>query len=475
MTTPAVARVAALDFGATSGRVIVGEVGANTLRMRQFARFGNVPVQAGGRLHWDVLSLWQGALDGVAAAVREVPDLMSVATDTWGVDYGLFRGGRLLGNPVHYRDGRTDAVIDRVHERMSPAEQYRRAGIQILPINTIYQFAADADEAVLECADTALLMPDLFTHWLSGARIAERTMASTTGLLDAVTGVWNPDLVAASGVSARILPEVIVPGTRLGPLRPDVAGFIDARRPIEVIAVGSHDTASAVVAAPMPRDGAAFISCGTWGLVGLEQPRPVLTEDARTAGFTNESGVDGRYLLMRNAMGLWMLSESVRQWGTAGERIELRDLLAAASAVTRDVPIVDVDDQRFSTPGDMPARIATWCSERGLAAPRDRAETVRCIIESLAQAFADAALQAARLAEVTLTQINIVGGGSQNELLCQQIADRSGLPVFAGPVEATALGSILVQARTMERIEGTLEDLRSLVERTHTPISYIPR
>ncbi|HTN54711.1 MAG TPA: rhamnulokinase family protein [Microbacterium sp.] len=475
MTQSAVGHVAALDFGATSGRVIVGEVGPDVLRTQQYARFANRPVHAGGRLHWDVLSLWQGALDGIAAAARAVPNLSSVATDTWGVDYGLFRGGRMLADPVHYRDERTGAVIDRVHERMSPAEQYRRAGIQILPINTIYQFAADADDAVLACADTALLMPDLFTYWLSGARIAERTIASTTGLLNAVTGSWDPALVAAAGVEASLLPEIVAPGTKLGELKPDVAAFVDAPRPIEVIAVGSHDTASAVVAVPMPRDAAAYISCGTWGLVGLEQSRPVLTEEARITGFTNESGVDGRYLLMRNAMGLWMLSESVRQWEAEGERIELRDLLTAASVVTAEVPILDVDDPRFSTPGDMPARIAAWCTEHDLAPPRGRAEVVRCIVESLAQAFADAALQAARLAGVPLAQINIVGGGSQNELLCQRIADRSGLPVFAGPVEATALGSILVQARTMGHLDGTLEDLRDLVGRTHTPIHYTPR
>lgn len=465
--------VAALDFGATSGRVIVGEVGAETLRMRQFARFANTPVEVEGRLHWNVLSLWRGALDGLAAAGREVPELLSVATDTWGVDYGLLRAGRMLANPVHYRDERTAAAMTDVHQRMAPAEQYRRAGIQTLPINTIYQLASDQETGLLDVADTVLLMPDLFSYWLSGARVAERTMASTTGLLNAQSREWDEALVAASGIRADLLPEIVDAGTALGPLRADLAADLGIRP--QVLTIGAHDTASAVVATPMPPRGAAFISCGTWGLVGIEREKPVLTEEARRAGFTNESGVDGGYLLMRNAMGLWMLSESKRQWDAEGAAADLPELLAAAAAVAADMPVVDVDDPVFATPGGMPDRITRWCAERALPVPQGPAEIVRCIIESLAAAFADAVGEAARIAQSTLHQINIVGGGSQNELLCQRIADRSGLPVLAGPVEATALGSILQQARTMGVLDGTIDDLRELVRRTHTLRRHEPR
>ncbi|MEJ1088030.1 rhamnulokinase family protein [Microbacterium sp. Mu-80] len=467
--------VAALDFGATSGRVIVGEVGADVLRMQQFARFANEPVRVAGRLHWNVLSLWQGALDGLAAAGRHAGALLSVAADTWGVDYGILRSGRMLSTPVHYRDERTAGAVERVERRMPAAEQYARAGTQILPINTIYQFAVDADEGGFEAADGALLMPDLFSYWLSGERVAERTMASTTGLMNARTGNWDDALVAASAAPSGLLPQIVAPGTRIGALRADVAEAVGLGAGVHVLAVGAHDTASAVVATPMPTDGAAYISCGTWGLVGIERAAPVLTEEARRAGFTNESGVDGRYLFMRNAMGLWMLSESIRSWTAAGIRAELPDLLRAAAELADGTSIVDVDDPRFAVPGNMPERVAEWCRERGLAVPQSPAETVRCIVESLAAAFADATRDAARLAGAALTQINIVGGGSQNELLCQRIADRSGLAVYAGPVEATALGNTLVQARAVGLVDGELDDLRALVHRAHAPRRYDPR
>lgn len=473
MTTPT-GHVAALDFGASSGRVIVGEVGRDVLRMRQFARFANRPVSAGGRLHWNVLALWQGAIDGLAAAGREVPDLMSVATDTWGVDYGLLRAGRLLGNPAHYRDERTAAALAAVHARIAPESMYRRAGVEQLPINTIYQLAADGAEGLLDAADGVLMMPDLFSYWLSGRRVAERTIASTTGLLSAVSGQWDPELVAAAGVPPALLPEVVAPGTRLGPLLPELADALGLAHSLEVVAVGAHDTASAVVAVPMPAAGAVYVSCGTWGLVGMERAAPTLTEEARLAGFTNESGVDGRFLLMRNAMGLWLLSECVREWENGGERIDLPELLAAASEVTAKQPTLAVDDPLFAAPGDMPARIAAWCEQRGVPAPSGRPETVRCIVESLAVSFASAARDTARVANAPLTQINIVGGGSLNELLCQRLADHAGVPVFAGPVEATALGNVLLQARTMGLIDGSLDELRELVRRTHIPVRYDP-
>ena len=467
--------VVALDFGATSGRVILGEVARDHLRMSTHGRFANRPVSVNGRLHWDVLSLWQGALDGLAAALREAPDVSSIATDTWGVDYGLLRNGMLLANPTHYRDERTNDVVARVQAHMSHPEQYARAGIQFMPINTIYQLAVEAEGEMLGLADTALLMPDLFTYWLSGERVAERTMASTTGLMDVHTREWSPELLQIARVPAGLLAPLVDPGTRVGPLQADVARQVRASSRMEVVAVGSHDTASAVAAVPMQAGAAAFISCGTWGLVGVESEHPVVTDEARELGFTNEAGVDGHILLMHNVMGLWILSETVRGWEAAGEQISLPALIDAAAAVTTEMPVVDVNDARFLPPGDMPARIAAWCAERGVRAPQTQAEIARCTIEPLAPAFADAALRAGRIGGVDVETVHIVGGGSQNELLCQRTADRAGLPVLAGPVEATALGSVLVQARTMGHIDGTLDSLRDLVRRTHTPLRFDPR
>ncbi|WP_243076499.1 rhamnulokinase family protein [Microbacterium sp. SS28] len=466
--------VAAIDLGATSGRVILGHVGPDTLDATSVARFPNDPVQLADGLHWDVLSLYGAAVKGLREAFRAAPGIASIGIDSWAVDYGLLRGGRLLGNPVHYRDARTALGVERVHERMPHPELFERNGLQFLPFNTLYQLAAEPAD-LLGFADTALLIPDLVAYWLTGQARAEQTNASTTGLLRVLNGTWDDELITALGIPRGILPPLIAPGDRIGELLPAVAASIGAREGTPVTAVGSHDTASAVVAVPMQADAAAYISCGTWGLVGVEVDHLVLTPEALAANFTNEGGVDGRVRLLHNVMGLWVLSEAVRTWERQGHPIDLPTLLDSAEEVTAQVPVFDVNDPRFLAPGDMPARIDEWCAEHGVAAPRTRAEYARSIVESLAQAFADTALQAGRIGGVDVRTIHIVGGGSLNELLCQRTADRSGLPVLAGPVEATALGNILIQARAAGLVTGSLESLRDLVARTHAPRRYPPR
>lgn len=461
--------VAAIDLGATSGRVIVGRVGPDTLEATSVARFPNTPVQTSDGLHWNILGLYGAAVDGLREAFRQAPGIGSVGADSWAVDYGLLHAGRLLGEPFHYRDERTERGVAAVHERMPHAELYARNGLQFLPFNTLYQFAAEP-AGLLAFADTALLVPDLIGYWLTGIARAERTNASTTGLVS--RGEWDDELLAVAGVPRSILPPLIEPGQPLGPLSAGVARSIGAPKSVAVTAVGSHDTASAVVAVPMKADAAAYISCGTWGLVGVEVSEPVLTPAALAANFTNEGGVDGRIRLLRNVMGLWVLSEAVRAWERAGHPIDLPTLLDSAGEVTAPVPVFDVNDARFLSPGDMPARIDAWCDEHEIAAPRTRAEYARSIVESLAQAFADAALDAGRIGGVDVRTIHIVGGGALNELLCQRTADRAGLPVLAGPVEATALGNILVQARALGLVPGSLEVLRDLISRTHAPRRY---
>jgi rhamnulokinase len=468
-------RVVALDFGATSGRVVLGSVGRDELSMQTTGRFANRPVSVGGMLHWDVLSLWAGAVEGLRGVFRDASDIASIGVDSWGVDYGLLRAGRLLGNPVHYRDDRTTDGMRLIAERLSRDELFARNGLQEIPINTIYQLAAESQGSLLPVADRILMIADLVSYWLSGVEVADRTNASTTGLLDVRTGSWSLELAGAAEVPMALLPRLVHPGTVLGALRAEVAADIGAPEGVRVITVGSHDTASAVVAVPMDRRHAAYISCGTWGLVGVEVDEPALGPDAQEANFTNEGGVDGRIRLLKNVMGLWVLSESVRQWEREGAQIDLPALLKEAAALETDVPVFDVDDVRFLGPGDIPGRIVAWCGEHGMAAPRTRAEFARSIVESLAQAFADAAIGAGRLGGVDVRTIHIVGGGSLNELLCQRTADRSGLPVLAGPVEATALGNLLVQARAVGLIDGSLEDLRDLVARTHAPRLHTPR
>jgi rhamnulokinase len=464
--------VAAVDLGATSGRVILGRFERGRIAMDTVGRFANTPVRTPDGLHWDLLGLYRGALDGLRSAFRADPGLASIGVDSWAVDYALLRGERMLGIPFHYRDERTAAGVEAVHAVAPFADLYRRNGLQFLPFNTLYQLAAEGD--ALRLADGMLLIPDLVGWLLTGARAAERTNASTTGLLDVTTRAWDRELIERLGVPASILPELIDPGTRLGGLLPHVAAELGGQA--SVVAVGSHDTASAVVAVPMRADRSAYISCGTWGLVGVETERAVLSDAAREANFTNEGGVDGRVRFLHNVMGLWLLSETVRAWeGESGEGIDLPALLAQAAAVDRPVGIFDADDPVFLPPGDMPGRIATWLRAHGEPVPATRAEFARSIVESLARAFAASVARAAELSGVPVETIHVVGGGALNALLCQRLADHAGLPVLAGPVEATAIGNLLVQARAAGLVTGDLEALRALVSAAFEPVRYLPR
>ncbi|WP_084077078.1 rhamnulokinase family protein [Demequina sp. NBRC 110057] len=466
--------VAAVDLGATSGRVMVGHVGPGELRLRQLARFPNGPVALPDGLHWDTQALFRAALAGLRDAQAWEPRIASVGIDSWAVDYALLRGDRMLSEPFHYRDARCDAGVEAVHARVGFPGLYARNGLQFLPFNTAYQLAAE-DPAVLDVADRMLLVPDLLAFLMTGAKVAERTNASTTGLLDVATREWDLSLVEALGLPARLLPGLVSPGDRIGHLLPSVAEATGLAATTPVTAVGSHDTASAVLATPMRETGGAYISCGTWGLVGVETEAPVLTDAAREANFTNEGGVDGRTRFLHNVMGLWLLSETIRTWERSGETIDLERLLAEADAVGGDVAVFDANDDAFMAPGDMPARISSWLAAHGLPVPASRAEMARCIIESLAVAFADAVAEASRLSGQAVDTIHLTGGGSLNTLLCQRTADRAGLPVVAGPVEATALGNVLVQARALGATGESIESLRDLVARTQNVRTYEPR
>ncbi len=462
--------VAAVDLGATSGRVVIGRIGADELDLELVTRFPNGPVQREDGLHWDFHALYAHIVEGLAEAVRREPAIESIGIDSWAVDYGLLRGGELLAEPFHYRDERTDRGVSDVHAIADFAELYGRNGLQFLPFNTLYQYRVDAQAAE---ADAALLIPDLVAYLLTGAAVAERTNASTTGLLGVRTGEWDLELAERLSIPIGILPPLVDPGTVIGTLRGDIAERVGKQLP--VIAVGSLDTASAVVAVPLSTPDSAYISCGTWGLVGVELHEPVLTDAAREANFTHELGVDGRYRFLHNVTGLWLLSETVRAWEAEdGAAIDLPELLDAAAAVTAPVPLFDANDASLSAPGDMPSRIAAVIRDAGGVVPESRAAFARSIVESIAAAFADAVRTAGSLSGRMLDSIHLVGGGSLNRLLCQATADRSGLPVLAGPVEATALGNVLVQARSLGAAPATLEELRALVARTHEPVRYDP-
>jgi rhamnulokinase len=467
--------VAAVDLGASSGRVMVGRVGPRTLELEEAYRFSNDPVALPDGLHWDVLRLYREITEGLRRAARLAPSLASVGVDGWGVDYGLLDPtGRLLGNPYHYRDGRTALGVERVHLAVPQDRLYKTTGTQFMPINTVYQLAASLGTAELEAANSLLLVPDLIGYWLAGGLHAEATNASTTGLFDPVAGAWALDLVRAVGLPAAILPELVHAGERLGVIRPEVVADTGLARDTVLTAVGSHDTASAVVGVPADDERFAYISCGTWGLVGVELDAPILGQASQQGNFTNELGVDGRIRYLRNVMGLWLLQESIRAWEREGGQVDLAVLLAAAADLPRGGSLIDVDEPGFMPPGDMPARIAAHCRATDQPVPASRPVLVRCILDSLARAFARGIADARRLSGRDIAVIHIVGGGSRNELLCQLTADACGLPVMAGPVEATALGNILVQARARGLIRGDLATLRSVIRATQALRHYQP-
>jgi rhamnulokinase len=467
--------VAAVDLGATSGRVMLGHIGPDQLSVEAVHRFPNDPVRIPDGLHWNILELYRNILVGLRKAVGAQPDLLGAGICSWAVDYGLVSGDRLINNPFHYRDDRTARGVDIVHQIADHATLYAANGLQFQPFNSIYQLAVDHEAGVLDDTTRMLMLPDLLGFWLTGEQVAERTNASTTGLLDIGTGTWNAPLIDKLSLPRSLFVFLVDPGTRIGPLRDEVAAEVGATAALEVIAVGSHDTASAVVGVPMTEPGAAYVSSGTWSLVGLELDQPVLTEESREANFTNEGGVDGKIRYLRNVMGMWLLSESMRTWEREGRSVELTTLLAQAAAIRTPVPIFDANHPSLLPPGDMPKRIATLCVEAGATAPDSPAVFARSILESLAEAYAAAINDAERLSGQKINTVDIVGGGSQNTLLCQLTANRTGRRVLAGPVEATAVGNVLIQGRAAGLVEGELSDLRALVARTFPPAEYQPR
>ncbi|NBE93506.1 rhamnulokinase [Nonomuraea sp. KC401] len=452
-------RFAAVDLGASSGRVMLADL-SDGLSLTEAHRFANGPVRVADRLHWDILGIYREILAGLRAA----GPVSSVGVDSWAVDYGLLdESGGLIGNPVHYRDDRTRGVPERVAALVGAEALYDVSGLQVLPFNTLYQLLADR----LDGAATMVLIPDLIGYWLTGELGAEVTNASTTGLLDVRTRSWAWPLIERLGLPARLFPPLRQPGEPIGGLRRDVAGEIGWSAPVR--AVGSHDTASAVAAVPASGPAFAYISCGTWSLAGVELPGPVLTPQSRAANFTNEAGIDGTVRYLRNVMGLWLLQECMRAWPGS----DLGELLKAAAAERPFAAVVNPDEPVFLPPGDMPARIAAECRRRGQRPPASPAAYTRCVLESLALGHRRAVRQAMELSGRDVEVVHLVGGGSYNELLCRLTADACGLPVVAGPAEATTLGNVLVQARAAGLVPG-LEEMRSLVASSQPLRRYEP-
>jgi rhamnulokinase len=452
---------AAVDLGAESGRVVRGSFDGDRVQLDIAHRFKNRPVPLPDGLRWNLLAVFSAILDGL----RKLDGpLAGVGVDAWGVDYALLDDrNRVLGLPFHYRDSRTEGMIARAHARVSSEELYAVTGIQTMPINTIFQLLADEQSAALAAAARIALVPDLVSSWLSGVLVNEATNASTTGLLDSRSGTWARALIERLGLPAAPFEhDPIEPATTLGPVL-DYHG-VDA--PVHTVA--SHDTASAFVAAPLLSERAAILSSGTWSLLGVESGEPVLTAQAHEYNLTNERGVDGTIRLLRNVMGLWLVQECAARWGSSYE--ELHELAAAARP---DVCLFDPDDDRLLRPGDMPALIAERCAALGQPKPEDRGEIVRSILTSLACKYR---LVLERLEHVTgreVEVVHVIGGGVRNELLCRLTADVVGRPVLAGPVEATALGNVLVQARAVGEL-GSLSDMRAVAAASADPDVFEP-
>ncbi|HMQ33610.1 MAG TPA: rhamnulokinase family protein [Chloroflexaceae bacterium] len=440
----------AVDIGASSGRVILARWDGRQFALEELHRFWNGPLEEGGHLHWEAGRLWREIQAGLAAyARRDAAPLAGIGIDTWAVDYGLLDAeGRLLGNPFHYRDPRTAGMPALVDAQIPPAELYAATGIQRLPLNTLYQLAAAARAADgrLAAADTLLLMPDLFHYWLTGRKVAEYTNATTTMLLDARERRWATDLLDRLGLPAHILPPVVEPGTALGPLLPAVRDAAGLRHDAPVIAVGTHDTASAVAAVPGLDERSAYISSGTWSLVGVELGAPVLSAQAQRLNFTNEGGVAGTVRFLKNVAGLWLLQECRRQWQQEGQSYGWPELVALAEAAPPLRSLVDPDAPEFLAVGDMPATIRAACLRTGQPVPESVGALVRCCLESLALKYRWVVEALEGLTGRRIETVRVVGGGSQNALLCQLTADACKRPVVAGPAEGTALGNVLVQA-----------------------------
>jgi rhamnulokinase len=466
----------AFDLGAESGRGIVGLLNGPKLELEVIHRFANEPVRALDALHWDVLALYREMLQTLRLCAAVHGSIDGLGVDTWGVDFALLgRDGTLLGNPRHYRDPHTEGVMDEAFRRVPRAEIFRQTGIQFMRFNTLFQLLAlQRDRSpLLDVAETLLFMPDLFHYFFTGIKVNEFTDASTSQMLDPTTRGWAYGLVRSFGLPEKVLGTLVQPGTILGPLRPSVAAETGLNA-APVIAPASHDTASAIAAVPASGDSWAYISSGTWSLMGVELPAPLVNEAALEANFTNEGGVGGTTRFLKNIMGLWLVQECRRAWERAGTKYSYDDLTRLAQEAPPFAFLVDPDDTSFILPANMPAALADYCRRRGKPAPERPGDCVRCALESLALAYRWVLEKLEALTGRRRDVIHVVGGGSQNALLCQFTADACNRPVLAGPVEATAIGNVLVQALGVGAL-GSLAEARAVVRQSFEVHTYKPQ
>jgi len=468
----------AIDLGASGGRVMLGRWDGERFQLEELHRFVNGPVAVMGRLHWDHLRLWAEIKKGFAAyAARYDTPPAGIGVDTWGVDYGLLDSSdQLLGNPYHYRDAATNGMMEQAFARVPRETIYRSTGIQFMQINTLYQLLARklAQDPQLDMAQTLLMTPDLFHFWLTGRKVAEYSIASTSQMLDARQRTWDADLLAALDLPADILPDIVFPGAVLGDLRPEIAaevGFADA---VPVVATGSHDTANAVAAVPELDERSVYISSGTWSLMGVETAEPVINEQSLALDFTNEGGVAGTIRLLKNVAGLWLLQESRRQWQREGQDYSWDELVSLARDAEPLRSLINPDRPEFASPGDTPGMIREACRQSGQPIPESVGQITRTILESLALKYRWVLASLETLVGHRLDTIRIVGGGTQNRLLNQFTADACQRPVVTGPIEATALGNVMMQAIATGHLADVAAGRRAIAASTNRKL-YEPQ
>ncbi len=469
-------KLLAYDFGASSGRAVLGRYDGDSLETEVLWRFSNDPVQVGNTLHWDTLRLLHETKQGLYAAQRAGhADLSGIGIDTWGVDFGLLdKRGALLGNPVHYRDMRTLGKMAKAVGLVTKEAIYAQTGIQFMEINTLYHLVALAESQpeLLEQAETLLFTPDLMGYFLTGEKVCERTIASTSQMLNPVTGVWAFDLLKTLGVPAHMLLPVTEPLRRNGFLTPGVQSELGIG-PVPVLSVGGHDTASAVVAVPAQGTDFAYLSSGTWSLMGVELPAPILSETAFRMNVTNEGGVNHTTRLLKNIMGLWILQECKREWDRKGDAVSFDELAAAAEQEPSFRCLIDPDAPEFGKPGHMPDKIRDFCIHTGQQAPQTKGAVVRCILESLAMKYRKTFEELETLTGKRIPVLHVVGGGSRDTLLNRFTADAINRPVLAGPSEATALGNLAGQLVALGELSG-LQEARALIRRSVDPVTVLP-